>query len=207
MNVKTPPTIQVIGTGEVLIMPNTAQVILGVNTEGKELSFIQKENATIINRILATLARQGLTSNLIQTSDYRIEPIYDFKENEQFLRGYKVTHLLQVKIRDTNKIGDIIDSTVQSGANNITGIYFTTENEDHLYHLSLKKAMIDAYHKALSIADTFGVRLCTIPIIIEEETNRVFPAGRFVNFAAEATPIMPGQQRIEATLKAVYTYY
>jgi uncharacterized protein YggE len=207
MNLKASPTIKVFGTGEFFIQPDTALVSLGAVTEGKELSIIQKENATIINAVIDALIQQGIRKEFIQTEDYRIEPVHEFREEKQILFGYRVKHLLQVRVNNVNTVGDMIDSAVQKGSNVIQGIYFTVDNSDFLYNQALQKAVRDTQHKAITIATTIGVRLNPVPILIEEETTRVFPQGRLITFAAEATPIQPGQQKIEARIKAEYTYY
>jgi uncharacterized protein YggE len=206
MVVNVPPRIKVVGTSETYIQPTTALVTLGAVTEGEELSIAQSENAKIINRVINTLIQLGTNKELIQTEDYRIEPLQEFQKEIQKLTGYRVTHRLRVQVQNVGTIGTLIDSAVQSGANSITSVYLTVENSQSIYTTTLKKAVRDSHKKALAIASSLGVRLAPVPSILEEESNRVYPANRF-SFAAETTSIQPGQQKIEARVKAEYTFY
>ncbi|MBM6619467.1 SIMPL domain-containing protein [Bacillus suaedaesalsae] len=195
------------GTGELSVQPDTAFISLGVMTEGKELEVIQKENASQTNNIIDTLLRLGIPREHIQTEEYLIEPVYEFRDNKQFLLGYRVTHILQVKIKDMTKIGQIIDETVQSGANTVNSIRFTVENAEKYYLQALNLAVQDAHAKALSLTNSYSVRLYPIPLRVEEESYQVYPLSKVTAFAAESTPIQPGMQKIEAKIKVEYFYY
>lgn len=199
--------LKVYGTGEIFVQPDTAFISLGVTTEGKDLGTIQKENALLTNNIIETILRLGVPRELIQTEEYRIEPIYEFRDNKQFLLGYRVTHILQIKIKDTAKIGQIIDESVQAGANVVNSIRFSVENAELYYLQALNLAVSDAQAKAISLTNSYCVRLYPVPISIEEELYQVYPLGKVTAFAAEATPIQPGQQKIEARIKVEYCYY
>ncbi|KAA0550033.1 DUF541 domain-containing protein [Bacillus sp. BGMRC 2118] len=195
------------GTGEVSVEPDTAFISIGVLSEGKELGVIQEENATQTTKLVETLLRLGVPGNQIQTEDYRIEPLYEFRENKQFLLGYRVTHVLQVKLNDMTNIGQIIDEAVRSGANTVNSIRFTVENGDQYYLQALNLAVRDSHAKALSLTNAYGVHLYPIPLRVEEESYQVYPLSKVATFAAESTPIQPGRQKIEAKIKVEYCYY
>ncbi|MFZ3588827.1 SIMPL domain-containing protein [Bacillus sp. DJP31] len=208
MNHKSPPSIKVYGTGEINVMPNQALITIGAVTEGKDLQAIQKENASIINLMIQQFTTLGIEQSLIQTADYRIEPVYEYREEMQLLKGYKVSHLLQLTVRELDKIGLLIDTAVKSGANNVTDIQFTVENDQLIYLQALQQAVVEAQTKAFSLAKQVGAQIHTIPYLIEEEpTNQVYPLGRYKTFAAaESTPIQPGLQTVTAKVRAEFYY-
>ena len=109
--------IKVNGDGEIAVQPDTATVNLGVVTESKELMEAQQQNSIIANKVINSLIALGIDKNQIQTIEYRIEPNYDYSSGEQIFRGYKITHILQVKIDDLSIIGKVVDTAVENGAN------------------------------------------------------------------------------------------
>ncbi len=200
--------IHVFGTGEVEIKPNQALITIGAITEGKDLTIIQKENASVIDKIMHQFISLGLEKKHIQTVDYHIDPVYEYLEKVQVLRGYKVTHLLQLTIKDLNKIGLLIDTAVRSGANSVANIQFTVEDDQNIYNQTLQKAIVDAQFKALSLANQMGVRINPIPyLIVEEQTSHVYPLGRIMSYSSgESTPIQAGLKKVSAKIRAEFSY-
>ena len=116
--------IKVNGEGEIAVQPDTATVNLGVVTESKELMEAQQQNSIIANKVINALIALGIDKNQIQTVDYRIEPEYDYSSGQQIFRGYKITHILQVKIDDLSIIGKVVDTAVENGANYVANVQF-----------------------------------------------------------------------------------
>jgi uncharacterized protein YggE len=167
--------IKVRGEGELAVQPDTASVNLGVVTESKELISAQQENSTIGNKVIDSLLALGIDRNQIQTFDYRIEPVYDYEEGKQIFRGYKITHILQVKMDDLSMIGNVVDTAVQNGANYVANIQFTTKYKDAYYQQALVMALNNASSKAKTIAATLRVTLNPTPILVTEGGDTLQP--------------------------------
>jgi uncharacterized protein len=199
--------IKVTGEGEIAVQPDTATVHLGVITEAKDLIPAQQENSIISTKIIDSLIGLGIDKNLIRTFDYRIETNYDFDQGKQVFRGYKITHILEVKIEDLPLVGKVVDTAVQNGANYVANVQFTTKFKDSYYHQALTLAVTDAGEKAITIANAIKVTLNPTPILVTEGGSFQQP---FENkqFAASMSPIQiqPGQLMIKATITAEYIY-
>ena len=65
---------------------------------------------------------------------------------------YRVSNMVQVTIRDMTKVGDVIDTAVKAGANNVWGISFSLENTDDLEDQAREAAVKDARARAESLA-------------------------------------------------------
>ncbi|MFP7297693.1 SIMPL domain-containing protein [Neobacillus niacini] len=201
--------LKVTGEGEINVQPDTASVNLGVVTESKELISAQAQNSIVGNKLIDSLIALGIDRNQIQTFDYRIEPNYDYDQGKQIFRGYKVTHILEVKIDDLSIIGKVVDTAVQNGANYVANIQFTTRFKDSYYQQALVLALNNASSKAKTIANTIRVSLNPTPILVTEGTEQIQPFELQQVASAKgfsSTQILPGQLLIKASVAAEYKY-
>ncbi|WP_166639379.1 SIMPL domain-containing protein [Aureibacillus halotolerans] len=199
-------TITVTGHAEASAPPDTVQLTIGVTTEGKSVSVVQKENARAIDNIMTALKREGVSEQLIQTATYQISPQYDYVDGKQVFRGYRVTHLLDVTVRDVSNVGNIIDAAVAAGANEISSVQFTVEDADLLQQQALRGATLNAIEKADSIADALKVELNETPISVVELTQNIGQPKMVMFQAAESTQLQPGTFTLYAQVEAVFEY-
>ncbi|MDF2067771.1 SIMPL domain-containing protein [Bacillus sp. Cr_A10] len=200
--------ITVRGDGEVFVKPNYAQIQIEVSTEGKDVRGAQQENANIMNQVIQSLLQLNIPREDIQTAAFNVLPQYDYVEGKQIFRGYEVTNALTVKVRDTSKIGSVIDSAIQNGANRVSGIQFKIENADPYYQQALRLALQNAQTKAKTIAETLKLTLHPQPIeVVEErETGPILYKSVAMADQTFSTPIEPGQILINAIVKVKYQY-
>ncbi|MBE1554202.1 SIMPL domain-containing protein [Sporosarcina limicola] len=198
----------VTGIGNLSIEPNIAQVQLGVSTENKNLNQAQQENAYVMNQVIESLLELGIHREDIKTASYNIFPQYDYVEGKQSFRGYQVTNVITVKIRNIEQVGNVIDVAVQNGATSVSSIQFMVEDEEMHYQKALSLALKNALAKAQTIAETMQLQFDPTPIKIVEEVREEPIASR--SFAANemsgSTPIEPGQTTIKAAVKVQFQY-
>ncbi|MBP2240836.1 uncharacterized protein YggE [Cytobacillus eiseniae] len=204
-------SIQVTGNGKVSVRPNKAEVTLGVSDEDQQLKIAQSNVSSSMIKIKAGLNEMGISDEYIQTADYSITPTYDYVDGKQIFRGYTVQHLLQVTINNIEETGESIDKAVSNGANLITGIHFTSSNNEQYMHQALSMAVINAYHKAETIAQTIGVQLQKEPVLVIENNQQdsrplPFQATTFAKSEA-ATTIQPGSIDIASNITAKFIFH
>jgi uncharacterized protein len=201
--------IKVTGDGELAVQPDTASINLGVITESKELIAAQQQNSQEAAKVSQSLLELGIAKRHLQTFDYRIESDYDFDQGKQIFRGYKITHILQVKIEDLSVIGKVVDTAVQNGVNYVSNVQFSVKNKDSFYRQALSISLINAIEKAKAIANTLKVTLIPTPILVIEGGNTIQPLfnqpGTFVK-GVSSTQFEPGQLLIKANLSAEFHY-
>jgi uncharacterized protein YggE len=201
--------ITVFGEGKVSAKPDMAVASVGVTNEGKELLMVQQENAKISQQIINSIKNMGIPAKDIQTEAYNINSEYDYIEGKQIFRGYRVTNILRVTIRDFNKVGAVIDSAVKAGANIVNNINFEVSMANRYYEEALKLALENAQSKAFAMADKLKVRIEPIPISINEQLSGIGSNPGPMNFKAAATlgtPIEAGENDISARIEAVFVY-
>ncbi|MEK7606837.1 MAG: SIMPL domain-containing protein [Patescibacteria group bacterium] len=147
------------GEGKVAGVPEIAVIGVGISTENKEVVKAQTENNTKMTTLIGRVKGFGVDSKDIQTTNYSLSPQYEWPDGKRVLRGYRVTQEVQVKIRDLGKIGAILSSVGESGANQVSGVSFTIDDPETLREQAREKALENARAKAKSVAEKAGVKL------------------------------------------------
>jgi uncharacterized protein YggE len=170
-------------------------------TRGEDLSRIQAENARISQSVIQALQRMGITN--IKTIRYSIDKVFDFVDGRQIDRGYLVRNILEIKTNNIEATGNIIDASVNAGANIVELISFDVSNREYYYRQALNMAIINAIQKAESIALNLG--LSSAPQIVSIVENTAIP---FLPVQRElaATPIIPGAINIAADVTVEFVF-
>lgn len=166
-------TINVSGEGEVFAVPDTATFSVTIQEEAKEVKDAQEVATKKANDIIAYLKGQGIEEKDIKTADYSVYPQYDYVQAEacregycpggkQVLRGFQVSQTLTVKVRDTEKAGDLLSGVGSLGASSVSGLSFTIDDQDALEAEARGKAIEDARTKAAELAKQLNVSLVRI---------------------------------------------
>lgn len=201
--------LEVTGEAEMAVTPDLASIHLGVVTENKDLLPAQRQNASEMAKVIQSLKQLNIPQNNIQTFDYRIDSEYDFEQGKQYFRGYKVTHLLQVKIEDLANIGRVIDTAVQNGANYVANVQFMSKKTNDIYEQVLANAVLNALEKAKAISSVLRVQLNPLPLSVIERSGTSNPSfiqpGSYVK-GISTTQIEPGQLTLRATITAKFHF-
>jgi uncharacterized protein YggE len=201
--------ISVSGTGKASGAPDLALVELGVSTEGKTVKEARDAAATAMNGVSDALKSDGVADKDVQTQQFRIEPEYDFPKGKQELIGFRVTNIVEVKVRDLDRVGEVIDDVAAAGGDivQVQGLSFTIEKPEDLRAQARQEAMADARARAEGLADLAGVTLGK-PLSVTESTTippspvlEAAPAGRG---AEETTPIEAGELEVSVTVDVLF---
>lgn len=207
-------TISVSGTGQVSATPDIAVVSLGVQTQAAEAGTAVSENSTQMQDVITALKGAGVAQKDIQTQVIRLTPRYQqpssqagsTQQGPPELIGYTATNIVQVTVRKIDSLGDLIDSAVQAGANQIQGISFEVEDPAALVDQAREAAWADALHKAQQLAELSNSGLGMVLTISETSRTPTPIIERAISsgIAAAAVPVQPGTQTIEVDLQATW---
>lgn len=206
------PRIVVRGTGLVSAKPDMANLQIGVQIQNTSLDAAQTEATTKMNAAMQQLKAAGVDEKDISTSQFNVEPVMEYRDNQPpRVTGFRVTNILNVKLRDIAKAGKVIDDLVKAGANTVYGLSFGFSDPTALMKQAREQAMNDAKAKAGELAALGGVALGT-PILIDDGGASVPPVvmdagavrGAAQDMVAMPVPINPGQQEIRVEVSVVY---
>lgn len=155
-----PGTITVTGEGEVTIAPDIAELSFGVTTGVQTTAKAASDKiAKDMNAILAAVKAMGIAEKDIATESFYLNPSYDWADGRQRLRGYEATQSLRVKVRDLDKVGDVLTAATDNGANQAGGVNFTLDNPEGKKDEARTEAIADAKKKAEDLAAQLGQTL------------------------------------------------
>lgn len=176
----------VTGSGTVYAKADIASLTVGLKTEVKKTAAEATKNSTDkMNAIVAAVQSLGVEDKDIKTTDYQLSPVYNWTERDgQKLIGYQVTQNVTLKIRDLEKIGDIIAKTTEQGANQVGNISFTIDDEYDLKNQARALAIEKAKEKAGIIAQESGLKLGKIVGVYENASSYV-PVPMYANAKLE----------------------
>jgi uncharacterized protein YggE len=204
-------TFSVSGEGKEVVLPNIAEIRIGVISEGQDLRLLQKENSEKMNRIISFLKKKGIDEKNIQTENYLVSPKYDYSKPPYKIVGYTINQDLRVKVRDLSKIGEILSQAVNYGANNVYGPNFIVDDKEVYLEKAREKAIKNAKEKAEKIAKIAGFRLGKIVSIIESSPYDYYPfmLEEKIGKGGESLPavqpqIQPGSQEIKVQVNITY---
>jgi uncharacterized protein len=203
-------TISVQGVGTIFVKPDIAEISLGVDITRSKLSDARSDAATAMNAIIDALHQLGIADTDIQTSYLNINPTWDYSGSGQKVTGYEVDNILQVKVRDLDKLGDVVDNSVNAGATTVNGITFELSDPTSAQSQARTAAVKDARARADELASAAGVSITGVSAISETSYSMPWPvyanAGGGVMAPDQApTPVVPGNSEVTVNVSVVYT--
>lgn len=215
-------TISVSGEGEVFAFPDIATVTFTIRKQAKLVTDAQKSVTTVTDAALSFLDSQAIDEKDIKTTNYTSYPQYDYRQTiactldycppagTPVISGYEVVQTISVKIRDTEKVGAILDGLTSAGVNEVYGPEFTIDDQTLLEEDARKLAIEQAKEKARKLADDLDVRL--VRIVSFSEGGQYTPYYSFSESASmnamadqKSTPTLPaGENRIVSSITITY---
>ena len=207
--VQEPRGISVSGQGEVSAVPDIARISIGVTTDDRDAAKAASENAEKASQVVQTLLAAGIAKKDLQTSQYSLQQMYDYKISPPKPTGFQASNVIRVTVRDLSKVGMVIDKTTAVGANTIQGISFDIDDDSAYRDQALARAVKAAASKAKIIADNLKVSLGRVLFVSESVGGPVYPMyksdmARGMAAGAPETPTMAGEIKITATVSIVF---
>jgi hypothetical protein len=204
-------SITVVGEGKTKIKPDIARVNIGVEVLRPSVLEASKANKEQVDAVLKALTSKGVADKDIQTSGFSVYaerygsegPLPEDKVN------YRVSNNVTVVIRDLDKLGEILDAAIESGANNIYGVDFSVESPKAAQSEARKLAIDDARAKAEELAKLTGVgvgEVLTVSEIIGSVgymSANVFPVAQGLG-GGGGPAITPGTLEVSVSIQVSY---
>jgi len=212
---ETENSITVSDTGTIYAKPDLAVATASVISEDVTVAAALSANAKKMNAVIAAVKAEGVEENDLKTTSFNISPRYEWRDQtyyysgERVLVGYEVTQSLEIKIRDLEKVGAIIQKATDEGANEISNLQFTIDEQDELKKQAREQAIAKAKSKAEELAKELGLRLVEISSFSETGVTPYYygleKASSAIGMGGEAAPeIQTGENKIEVTVYITY---
>jgi uncharacterized protein YggE len=167
-------TITISGEGKVTAISDIANVSLGMQNTNLNIQVAQKKNSDTMNTLITQLTALGIAKEDIQTTNYNIYPQYDYTSGKQTLTGYSVSQDVTVKIRQTDKVDQVLKIAGDLKLNQVGGLSFEIDNPEVYRQQARILALQNAKVKAEALAQIMGVSLGKV-ISFSESSNAPTP--------------------------------
>lgn len=202
-------TIVVAGTGRVSVVPDVADLRLGVAVTRPKIDSARSDAAAVMDTILAAIGDAGVPRRDVRTTLLSIQPQYDYRDGRPpTLTGYALANMVEVTIRDLAKLGDVVDASLAAGASSMDGLAFRVADPAPAEREARQLAMADARARADVLANAGGLTIEGVADIVEGGAVRPptpFPKAERMMLAADvATPIEAGALEVAVSVSVTY---
>ncbi len=200
------PVITGTGRGVVRGVPDTATVVIAVDTQAASAAAALDDNSTRTNAVIDTLKAAGVADADLQTSNLSIYPSYDQRGR---INGYQVSNSLTATIRDVDAAGAAIDAAAEAAGDavRVQGITFSIDDTSELVSAARAEAVEEARGQAEELADGAGVDLGRVRSVAEV-SEPVASDGDFRASSdaldSESVPIEAGSQELTVTVTVTF---
>lgn len=166
---EAPTGIAVTGEGRVTVAPELALLNLGASAKALTAGEAMDQVSDAMERVFAVLRARGVAEEDIQTTQVSLFPEYEFRDDRQVFTGFRATNTVDVKVRDLESVGPIIDEVVKAAGDAVlvNNIAFVLEDPEEARAEARQEAIEDARDRAEALAEGAGVSLGDVTSISE----------------------------------------
>ena len=143
-----PPVVVVQGEGVVRKAPDQALVRIGAESRARNPKEAQATNAEAMSAVQQRLTAAGLAKDAVRTVVVSLQQEFDYNNGRQTPRGYVARNVIEVRVDDLARLGEVMDASVGSGATSIQGLTFDLKDRAATEREALTQAVADAMARA-----------------------------------------------------------
>lgn len=201
-------TVTASGTGEASEAPDEAEMSFGITTRSEKADDALDQASNAADKIIAAVKKAGVEGEDVQTQNVSVYPEYreQTEGKAPVISDYTASISVRAKIRDIEKVGDVIAAASGAGANQISGPAFTLSDQSPTRDVAIEKAIEDAKHRGEVMAKAAGKSLGAIISVSEAGVSAIpyYSRDSLAGDAAQAVAIEPGQLDVTANVTVVF---
>jgi uncharacterized protein YggE len=176
VDVSKAPTIEVIGTAEINVVPDEVSISLNISKTNRDLSAAKSQNDEGVTAILGITRRFGIDPKDVKTdfiivkekNERRKIPNTDDEYRDVFI-GYTVSKTVVVKLRDIKRFEEFFSEVVKAGVSQIGNVTYSTSQLRKYKDEARAMAVRAAREKAAALTRELGQTIGKA-VSIEEES-------------------------------------
>ena len=201
-----PPVVITSGEGLVQAVPDRAWITITAESRAGNPRDAQRRNAEAMTPVIDKLRTAGIPAEAIRTIGYDLQQEWDYVNNQRTSRGYVARNTIEVRVDAIDRIGELLEMAVGSGATSVGGVRFDLKNRAKLERDALRLAVEDARARADAAAAGAGRSIDRVLRIDAQSGGAPVPMPRVAllreQAASDAPPIAAGlmEIRVQVTL-------
>jgi uncharacterized protein YggE len=199
-----PPVVVTTGEGVIEAAPDRAWITVTAESRAGNPREAQKRNAEAMTPVLDKLRAAGVPADAIKTVGYDLQQEWDYVNNRRVSRGYVARNTVDVRVDAVERVGELLEIAVGSGATSVGGIRFDLKDRAKLERDALRLAVTEARGRAEAAAAGAGMSIARVQRIDAHPMGGPIPLPKLA-YAREqaaaadaAPPISAGQLEIRA---------
>jgi uncharacterized protein len=200
-----PPVVVTSGEGVIEVAPDRAWITITAESRAGNPRDAQKRNADAMAPVLDKIKAAGVPAEAIKTVGYDLQQEWDYVNNRRISRGYVARNTVEVRVDTIERVGELLEMAVGSGATSVGGIRFDLKDRDKLEADALRLAVTEARRLAEAAAAGAGRTIERVQRIDAQPMGGPVPMPRLAfareqaaNADSAAPPISAGQIEIRA---------
>jgi uncharacterized protein YggE len=196
-------------------MPDFASVNVGVDGEGQSREEAYQLASAITAAVDQVLADFEAAIDRVTTAALAVQPKTRWRKGETQRTGWKAVRLSVVEIKDTSRVGELLNYLAGAGAT-IGGLSWTATPGNESFALARQRAGEDARARAEQYAQALNIKLGAVAWAAEPglrtsaQTDLMAASGgaraMFAGAAEEPINVTPEEVTISAALEVGYRF-
>ncbi|HKL48437.1 MAG TPA: SIMPL domain-containing protein [Desulfuromonadales bacterium] len=203
------------GKAELTVPADQVQLVVTVRTTGKKVEEALEENSRRMRQVQESLLKSGLEEDEFRTDRFRIRPQWSLRPNsapsdwQPQITGYTVRNSVKIKTQKIKLVGDVIESTIEAGANEVDSIRFALADPRSHRADAISEAVGIAQADARALAEASSVELVRLLELNLDNAAVAVPRPTVMAEARMASPdrappISPGDVPVRAQVTLSY---
>lgn len=215
-------SITVTGQAERKVVPDEAHINFNVSAMNAKLAAAKSEHDDKLRKVIDIAKSAGIEEAQIKTDSATIQPQYNYENNKQVFKGYRVATSLDITVKKTESVGTLMEKLTNAGLENKTdnewmglmSVNYTISNPNKIRDEMASDAIKNARAKAEQMAAAAGASLGQVYQVNEGNAPsfnypRPMPMmamARSNEIAPPAIPVVPpaGEQEVNASVTVTY---
>lgn len=200
-------TITVSGSGTVQAEADRAVVRVAVVSSGNDVGDVRADLSDNAQSMREALAETGIDEGQIRTAYYDISSQDRRRGPGGDEADYRGLHAFEITVEDPDSVGEVIDTAVEGGANEVDGVEFTLSQDrrEQLRQDALEDAMDDARGEASTVAGAEDLSIEGVDRVSTTDFSRSpYEARGLATGDAGGTSINSGPVTVQASVTVVY---
>ena len=141
------------------VAPDTAKIRFSVENSGINLADLKAKNDKIVSSAIEAIKAKLTLQEQVKTISFNVRNIYSYKDKIRVFQKYEVQNSFEVKLKDLDKISQIINIAMEHGVKNVSNVSFSVENSENICNEMMAQAVKIAKNRVEYVANAAGTSL------------------------------------------------
>ena len=162
-----PSVVVTTAEGVIKAAPDRAFVTITTESRAPTPREAQRRNTELMTPVQEKIRSLGIPADAVRTTQYQLHQEFDFPNGRRVSKGYLAVNSVEVRVDALERLGELLEIAVSSGATSVGEIRFDVKERAKLEREALRLAVTDARARADAAAAGAGTTIARI-IRIEE---------------------------------------